>query len=150
MTEQLEGQMSIYDLDSQCGKTSPVHSAVTKEKTSMLSSKRSQASNNPELLYLNLRKESGIIPDVSWVKVGRLPGVYTMLNFGESPSVESASTLLQILEEPTQENSFLKPYLLSKRACQGILNRASKRGKTLPELLQNALEEVVNESSCAE
>jgi streptogramin lyase len=33
-----------------------------------------------------------------------------------------------------------EPYWLSPKACQGILRRASRRGKTLPEALQAALE----------
>jgi hypothetical protein len=36
----------------------------------------------------------------------------------------------------------LKKYSLSARAAQGILRRAEKRGKTLPEALQKALETV--------
>jgi hypothetical protein len=35
-------------------------------------------------------------------------------------------------------------YYLSAKACQGILNRAKKRGKKLPEMLEEALLEVVN------
>ena len=34
-------------------------------------------------------------------------------------------------------------YYLSARACQGILTRASKRGKKLPDLLQTALLEMI-------
>ena len=32
-------------------------------------------------------------------------------------------------------------YWLSQKACQGILRRATRRGKSLPEALQQALEE---------
>jgi hypothetical protein len=31
-------------------------------------------------------------------------------------------------------------YSLSKKACEGILRRAAKRGKTLPPMLKEALE----------
>jgi hypothetical protein len=34
-------------------------------------------------------------------------------------------------------------YYLSARACQGILTRASRRGKKLPDLLQTALLEMI-------
>ncbi len=57
-----------------------------------------------------------------------------MLNTGESPSEENASTLSQILQANVPER-----YSLSPRACLGILQRASVRGKELPELLKKAL-----------
>lgn len=57
-----------------------------------------------------------------------------MLGFGESPREESASHLLQILEDYPHQK-----YSLSARACQGILSRAKRRGKKLPESLEIAL-----------
>jgi hypothetical protein len=35
-------------------------------------------------------------------------------------------------------------FFLSATACQGILRRAEKRGKTLPEALRRALQSVVD------
>jgi hypothetical protein len=70
--------------------------------------------------------------------VAALPGASMMLNFGESPSAVRESTLSQILEANVPEK-----YYLSARACQGILNRAAKRGKELPAMLKEALEEVI-------
>ena len=35
-------------------------------------------------------------------------------------------------------------YYLSSKACQGILRRAEKRGKTIPDALKAALESVAN------
>lgn len=58
-----------------------------------------------------------------------------MLSFGECPSVENASHLSAILEASPP----LK-YSLSAKACQGILNRAERRGKPLPPALKTALE----------
>ena len=58
-----------------------------------------------------------------------------MPNFGESPSVGNASTLSQILQAGVPEK-----YYLSPKACQGILRRASVRGKELPAILKRALE----------
>ena len=55
-------------------------------------------------------------------------------NTGESPSAVVASRLSQILEEAPQEK-----YFLTARACQGILNRAERRGKMLPPKLKAAL-----------
>jgi hypothetical protein len=61
-----------------------------------------------------------------------------MLNTGECPSAENASTLSQILQANAPEK-----YYLSAKACAGILRRAEKRGKELPGMLREALEEVV-------
>lgn len=55
-------------------------------------------------------------------------------SFGESPNVAVESHLSQILEDTPP----LK-YCLSAKACQGILNRAEKRNRTLPEELKEAL-----------
>ena len=57
-----------------------------------------------------------------------------MLNTGEFPSEENASTLSQILMAGVPEK-----YYLSQKACLGILRRASARGKTLPVMLEKAL-----------
>ena len=58
-----------------------------------------------------------------------------MLSIGAYPREDNASTLSQILMEGVPEK-----YYLSPKACQGILRRASSRGKTLPTVLQKALE----------
>lgn len=55
-------------------------------------------------------------------------------NFGESPSVAAESRLSQILEAAPPMK-----YCLSAKACQGILNRAQRRGKELPTDLRDAL-----------
>ena len=73
---------------------------------------------------------------------GPLLGEYTMLSSGESPREENVSRLSQILQDSAQQK-----YYLSARACLGILNRASKRGKELPEILKTALENQINASS---
>ena len=54
--------------------------------------------------------------------------------FGEYPSVVEESGLSQILEEEVP----LK-YFLSAVACRGVLRRAERRGKKLPEILETAL-----------
>lgn len=61
-------------------------------------------------------------------------GELMMLNTGESPNVAAESRLSQILEDNPQEK-----YYLSAKACRGLLNRASRRGKDLPEPLREAL-----------
>jgi hypothetical protein len=67
---------------------------------------------------------------------GALLGEYTMHSFGESPREENASRLSQILEDAPHPK-----YCLSEKACSGILRRAERRGKELPPMLREALEE---------
>ena len=59
------------------------------------------------------------------------------------PKVPNPTKLSDVLEETTVDPR----YYLSARACHGILNRASKRGKELPEILKTALENQINASS---
>ena len=63
---------------------------------------------------------------------------FLMLNTGESPSVAVASTLSQILQANAPEK-----YYLSAKACEGILRRAERRGKELPPMLKEALEQMI-------
>lgn len=111
-------------------------------KTSRQSSKPSQASVRTDYLFLDLR--DGTVPDAWSVMDGALLGGSTMLNTGESPSDVRESTLSQILELNAPEK-----YCLSAKACQGILNRAERRGKVLPPMLKEALVEVVGLSKNA-
>ena len=138
MTEQLEGQISILDLVSQFGKTCPEPFQATRAKTSKTSSKSSAISKGKGFLFLDLRRGNGILTGASWEMVGALPGESMMLNTGVSPSVAKESTLSQILEANAPEK-----YYLSAKACAGILRRAEKRGKELPPMLKEALEEVI-------
>ena len=126
-------------LGSPCGRMSPAHSQATKARTSAPSCKRSAKSQTQTLLYLNLRRENGQRPDASWETVTALPGASMTLNTGECPSVARESTLSQILEASAPEK-----YYLSAKACAGILRRAEKRGKELPAMLREALEESVS------
>lgn len=132
---QCEGQMSMFDIYGQdlwFGRTYPEPSAATKEKTSGASLKKQRGSLIKMPLFLCLT--SGHQADVSWEKGGRLLGEYTMHSFGEYPNEERESRLSQILEENPHPK-----YCLSARACQGILNRAERRGKELPPLLKQTL-----------
>lgn len=89
-------------------------------------------------LFLNLKKENGSLVGALWEMVSAFPGVSMMLNFGEFPNAERESTLSQILQANVPEK-----YCLSRKACVGILRRAERRGKTLPDMLKDALTEVV-------
>ena len=138
MTEILDGQVSIFDPESPFLKMSQEPSVAIKGQTTKRFCKPSVKSTDPAFLFLNLRKESGNLLGASWEMAGALPGESMTLNFGESPSEERGSTLSQILDLNAPEKFFLSP-----KACAGILRRAEKRGKTLPDMLRDALMEVV-------
>ena len=74
----------------------------------------------------------------SWEMDSPLHGGCATLNIGECPSAVKESTLWQILQEDAPEK-----YYLSAKACEGILRRAERRGKKLPEMLREALKEAV-------
>lgn len=137
MTNLTGEQVSMFDLDSQFGKTFQGPSVAIRAKTSGQSSKRSPGYVKTDYQFLDLR--SGITP-VAWSGMdGVSPGGSMTLNTGECPSAARESTLSQILEPnaPTK-------YYLSAKACRGILRRAEKRGKELPTMLREALEEAVS------
>ena len=73
---------------------------------------------------------------MSWLTLPDLQrlGYCLTLNLSEHPRVANPSKLSQILEAKTDPK-----YQLSPRACQGILNRAERRGKELPTELKAAL-----------
>lgn len=126
-------QLSLF------GKTYPEPFPATTERTSGQFWKNLPAWSNQTLLFLDLRGGAdGAKPEQSPEPDGALLGDSSTLNIGESPSVENESLLSQILEA----NAPLK-YYLSERACQGILTRASRRGKALPDLLKTALLEMI-------
>ena len=78
------------------------------------------------------------MPTVIAATDGALLTELTMLNTGECPSVAVESTLSSILEVNVPEK-----YYLSAKACEGILRRAERRGKALPEMLKTALEQTI-------
>ena len=171
MTGQVEGQLSLFDLDTWSSKTSLDYSAAMPEKTSRQSSRKSSESSSrtlPMCLCL-IRNTDGASQDAStmiWGN-GALLGDYTMDSFGEQPSTlmkectfgghrngVSESHLSQILVDyqhqtfSSNEKAFqryMDRYKLSAKACSGILRRAEKRGKELPEILRTALENQVND-----
>ena len=132
-------QQQISFLDSQFGKTSQAHSVQTEEKTSEQSSRRSVPSARRTLMFLDLRPGMGgnLLGSYWEMDIASL-GKYTTLNIGESPNAVRESTLSQILQLNAPEK-----YSLSPTACAGIIRRAQKRGKTLPDMLQDALMEVI-------
>jgi hypothetical protein len=68
------------------------------------------------------------------------------LSTSEYPNAAVVSLLSDVLET----GKLLPKFYLSGKACSGILRRAEKRGKKLPDLLQAALETTVKESGLSE
>ena len=140
MNEIMDGQFGLFDLDTWYGKTYPELSQAErrKDQTSQPPSKRSSKSQSRAPLCLCVyQTEDGQNPGVTTLRMvpGRLLGEFTTRSFGECPKEENASRLSQILEDCP-----LPKYSLSAKACQGILNRANRRGKELPPELKAALE----------
>ena len=121
--------------DMSFGKTSQAHSQATEAKTSKRCLTRSSASSKRQPKCLFLKKGNGHTPIATWETDGALLTEFSTLNIGESPNDVVESTLSQILEVGVPAM-----YYLSPKACQGILRRASVRGKELPIILKNALE----------
>ena len=148
---------------------SPALSPATEETISELSWKSWQGLSKKESLFLDLRKASGQPRESSSVTIGHSHGKCSTVNGGaflnvedeyaywltstdtqlrqsflanvnttEAPSEETPSRLSEILERNPDPK-----YNLSGKACQGITNRASRRGKKLPPMLQEALEQVI-------
>lgn len=134
-------QLEFPDLASACGRTSKEPTAPTEGKTSRASSRSSSASSaKTRPMFLYLREADGLTADALWVAEpteSLFPslGDYTTRSFGASPSVVRECRLSQILEEQPHPK-----YLLSAKACKGILTRAERRGKELPTVLRLALE----------
>lgn len=120
-------------------------SASTKDGISQQSSKKQSVSQNQKLPIFRYLAKDGLLPDATWETDGQLLGEFSMLSIGESPSAAVESRLSQILEVNPHPK-----YCLSQRACQGILNRAERRGKELPEMLKAALEQSALKETDAE
>ena len=147
MKEQLDGQVGWFAQDTWSGKTcqEPLAAETQKDLTSQPSSKKSSKSQSREPLCLCVsRTADGQNPGAITLKMapGALLGEYTTRSFGECPREENASRLSQILEDCPHQK-----YSLSAKACQGILNRAERRGKQLPPQLEAALRAQANASA---
>ena len=167
MTEALDGQVSLFDLGIWYGKTFPEHSAATSSMDSETSEpcwKKLYASQNRDFLFLDCRtSRSGRKPEglsatdgashgerttpntgvcrsadgVSawWLTLTDTPQGISYLNVSEEPKIPVYTKLSQILEENPDPK-----YNLTPKACAGILRRAERRGKKLPEALKTVLE----------
>lgn len=101
-----------------------------------LQKKTEMEERRESLMCLCLKMESGQSPESSTMtwQDGALLGEYMTHNIGESPNAVVESRLSAILEECPHQK-----YYLSPKACQGILTRATRRGKELPNPLLQAL-----------
>jgi hypothetical protein len=93
----------------------------------------------PQTMALHLQ---GASESYSTAGLVRSDSEFWTANISEWPKDGSACSLSQILEA----NPATK-YSLSPKACQGILRRAEKRGKELPEMLERALQRVASEGT---
>ena len=118
--------------DTYCGKMCQEPSHLTKERTLDASLKKLQKLKIPQLNFLDHR--NGKVQEKSWEMIFPLLGESLMLNTSECPNEGEESSLSQILMEEVPEK-----YYLSKKACRGILQRAARKGKEIPEPLKKAL-----------
>ena len=97
---------------------------------------------SPQMMVSHLQGASESYSTAGLVK---RDGGYSTANISVWPKDGSACSLSQILED----NPSMK-YSLSPRACLGILRRAEKRDKELPEMLERALRQVASEGMSAD
>lgn len=138
LTDCVEEQMHISDLDSAYGKTfrEPFPAANPKARTSASSWKNSSELCAIPYLSLDLTPGAGnLLGESYWEILSPWRGDASTLNTGKSPSDGTGCSLWQILEARPHPK-----YYLTQKACQGILRRATERGKPLPEQLRIALE----------
>ena len=95
------------------------------------------------LLLADEERTDGEIAELHMDKTDSSNGEYWMRNTAEhrcslepSHSDEGVSSLSEILETGKVDSQ----YFLSPKACQGILRRAERREKELPDMLKTALE----------
>lgn len=128
-------QLTLFDPDISCGKTSPAHSPPQRARTSALSWRRSFALKTVPVQCLDLTPGHGNLLGLSYWEINApWLGACWTLNTGESPNAAVVSSLSQILQDDPPPK-----YYLSRTACLGILRRAEARGKELPPQLKEAL-----------
>ena len=174
MTSGMGEQLTLQGLGMLSMKTYQEHSQATETnsaavKTSAASSKRSHKSAKKMFAFLDLRASGPQADASSWTTDQLLGECMTLnssechkdgsaslcyvtstdlqhqgfcltLNLSEKPRVANPTLLSDILEEDVDER-----YNLSSKACRGILNRANKRGKKLPEILEEALKAQIDD-----
>lgn len=146
----MDGQVTWSDLGISCGKTWSGHSAATEDGTSTPCWKKLRVSQNQDFLYLDCRKSgNGQKQEPLTVMGGLSLGELTTLRTGEKPSETAVQEMLSVWgPHSVAEESLLSQilevnpppkYNLTAKACLGILRRAERRGKALPERLKAVL-----------
>ena len=128
------GQVSLFDHDTVCGKTSPAPSPARAVRISGQLLNRSSRLRNHRWMLLDLRPGAGNMLGPCWEYDPVWLGSPGTLNTSECPSAVKESSLSQILQATAPYR-----YYLTRTACLGILRRAEERGKALPPLLEQAL-----------
>lgn len=151
-------QMSLYDLALLSSKTSKEFSRQIEEKTLEPFWKSFAECEKTTFQFLCLTAESGRIAERSSATSSVLHGDLWMLNTSEYLNAEKELPSWSITEGLTQRTYYFREsrlseilqtdasekYYLSARACEGILRRADKRGKELPEVLKKALTDQIS------
>lgn len=127
------------------GKMCREHSASTAAEISPQFLKRLQKSQTKKPPTFLCLRTGGLIQDVSWDEDSASLGEFSTRSFLEYHNGGVESRLSQILQ-----GGQLQKYYLSAKACHGILNRAARRGKELPEMLRIALEQQAQSPSANE
>lgn len=146
----MDGQVTWSDLGFSFGKTWSEHSAATEDGTSTPCWKKLRVSQNQDFLYLDCRKSgNGQKQEPSTVMGGLSLGELTTLRTGEKPSETAVQEMLSVwgphsVAEESRLSQILEvnpppKYNLTAKACLGILRRAERRGKALPERLKAVL-----------
>lgn len=146
----MDGQVTWSDLGFSFGRTWSEPSAATEEKTSRPCWKKLRVSQNQDFLYLDCRtSRNGQKQEPLTVMGGLSLGGLTTLRTGEKPSETAVQEMLSVwgphsVAEESQLSQILEvnpppKYNLTAKACLGILRRAERRGKDLPERLKQVL-----------
>jgi len=104
----------------------------------LITTAQSGLSGKTSPVFCPAQEDGTLVPSLGrWGNSGMgSPTECLTLNTLESPS-EGVESLLSHILQGTQD---VQPkYYLSQKACEGILRRAEKRGKTLPNALRQAL-----------
>ena len=115
----------------------PSPAGIRKGRISGSSSKNSSELISIPFMSLDLTPGAGnLLDEFYWEILSPWRGESLILNTGPAPrSGAAGSTLWSILEAQPHPR-----YFLTRKACLGIIRRASERGKPLPPQLQRALE----------
>lgn len=138
-SSRLSKQMPLMCL---CLKTENGHTAESSMEWVTMENPFPWLGNFTMLSSGEFRKDAGELV-LSQTSTETLPERYCLtLNIGEKPRVPNPTHLSEILEEDADPK-----YHLSAKACRGILTRANRRGKQLPPILKDALENQISAES---